>query len=83
MKVTGYEMPDRLVLNPPAHLYDTTVGEVHHVKGVSVTDGMVEVRRPARAIALSQVGGDDTDGPHPGRVLLGTPRRKRFPPRGG
>ena len=26
-----------------------------------------------RAIALGEVGGDDTDGPHPGRVLLGTP----------
>ena len=34
---------------------------------------MVEVRGGARAIALGQVRGDDTDGPHPGRVLFGPP----------
>ena len=66
-------MSERLVLDPPAHLVDAAVGDAHHMERVGDADRMVEVRGGSRAIALGQVGGDDTDGPHPGRVLLGTP----------
>ena len=66
-------MAQRLVLDAPAHLVDAAVGDSHDMKRVGDADGMIEVRRGARAIALGEVSGDDTDGSHPGRVLLGTP----------
>ncbi len=66
-------MAERLVLDAPAHLVDAAVGDSHHMKRVGDADGVVEVRGRAVAIALGEVRGDDTDGPHPARVLLGTP----------
>ena len=66
-------MAERLVLDAPAHLVDAAVGDSDHVKGIGDPDGMVEVRRGARAIALGEVGGDHPDGSHPGRVLVGAP----------
>src|SRR5208283_1738260 len=66
-------MAQRLVLDAPAHLVDATVGDSHDMKRVGDTDRMVEVWGGAAAITLGQVGGDDTDGSQPGRVLLGAP----------
>jgi hypothetical protein len=64
---------DRLVLDAPADIVDAAVGDAHDMKRVVDADRMIEVPGRSRAIALGQVGGDDTDGPYPGRVLVGTP----------
>ena len=53
-------VPERLVLDAPAHLVDAAVGDAHDVKGIGYPDGMVEVRGCAAAIALSEIRRHDS-----------------------
>jgi len=64
-------MAERLVLHPPAHCVEASVGDAHDVERVGDSGGVIEVRRQPRSERLGQIGRNNFDALQPVRVGVG------------